>query len=75
MMAFVINENLTKRLGHECKEKFNESPRPSDFIETEYCYNGDMSAYGMECLLCGYEVTPDELNDVYGDINLDQYGD
>lgn len=74
-MPFVINENITRRLGHKCKNGiYNDELLPFHFYETEYCYDGDMSAYGLECKLCGYEITPDDLNDVYDDINLDQYG-
>ncbi len=74
-MDIVINEQLTKRLGHKClKDKCSDSPLPCEFIQIEY-HCGDQTEFGLECVLCGYEVTPDNIMDAYDDINLDQYGD
>ena len=74
-MDIVINEQLTNRFGHKClKEEHNDSPLPCEFVQTEYqCV--DQVELGLECVLCGYEITPDKITGAYGDINLDQYGD
>jgi len=73
-MGIVINEQLTRRLMHKClKDKCNDSPLPCEFVQNEYTSGGsEITEFGLECVLCGYEVMPDEIAIAYEDILLDQ---